>query len=264
MNILQNKPFFHERESLRSGSEIHIHIISPLLVDCEEYEYLLDDSEIEKSRAFIFEKDRNLYQTAHIFLRSILSQYSTTSPENWSFSHNNYGKPAVKNDGELGLSFNLSHTHNMIACVVGYQYDLGVDIEGNRALEDLDGLCNLTLCDTERNHVLSAPLLQQEKLFYRYWTLKEAYIKAIGKGLTIPLKKIKYEVNHSGNWECSIDLSPDKAADLHAMYRDLPGKYSLAMCANIANSDHLPTLHFYDWNNNGKSELVDFRVKPKR
>jgi len=250
----------HERKTLET--EIHIHVICPQLVNYVANDYFLDAKEIERRNAFIFEKDRNLYQAAHVFLRKMLSQYADINPECWMFTSNHFGKPAIKNVGQEFLSFNLSHTHGMIVCAIGYKHDLGIDIEGSQALPDLADLCRLTLADHEKDHVLSMPLGKQEKVFYRYWTLKEAYVKALGKGLTIPLTKIKYEVKKNGNWLCSVDI-PESNDDLYALYYDLPENYSLAFCAKITERDHLPKLRLFNWNHRSHSEYLNFNVGPK-
>ena len=262
MSQSYNEHFPHERRLLESRAEIHIHVISPKLVDYLTSDYLLDKREIDRSNKLIFNKDRNLYKASHVFLRRILSRYSDVDPEHWGFSYNNFGKPAIKNHGQENLNFNLSHTHSMIACAVGYQYDLGIDIESNVTLNDLEDMCHLVLCDNERGNVLSAPPSQQEKTFYRYWTLKEAYVKALGKGLTIPLKNIKYESTTVSSWLSSVDLKPKIEGNLYGWYHDLAEPYSLALCAKIDEPNYTPIIRLLDWNNN-TSECFNFNVKPK-
>lgn len=263
MSQLDGRAFQDKKHALKSDAEIHIHVISPHMVDYPTSKHLLDQKEVDRGNSFAFDKDRNLYQASHVFLRRILSQYADIPPEYWAFSCNDFGKPAIENSGQESLSFNLSHTHSMIACAVGYQYDLGVDIEGNQAVSNLVDMCRITLSDAELTTVLSTLPKQREKLFYRYWTLKEAYIKALGKGLSIPMKKIKYEIKPNGTWSCSVDFTPDITGELYALHHNLPDNYSLALCANVVEATDLPTIRLFNWNEDNNSKCLKFNVIPK-
>lgn len=263
MNSFDNDTFLHERKALKCQTEIHVHIACPQSIDIVSDKYLLDEKEMVKSEELFFEKDRNLYQSSHIFLRKILSKYTAIAPEKWKFTHNKYGKPGVNSDDYKWLKFNLSHTHSMIACAIAYQYDVGVDVEHHRPLKDLAGLCRTALSDSERAYVFRfIEPQQQERHFYRYWTLKEACLKAMGKGLSIPLQRISYEVSENGVWRCSIDPEVDNTRYFLSLHLELQEEaYSLALTAKITNTDNLPVVRLFN-HNSGRSQCLSFNVLP--
>lgn len=227
--------------------EIHTHIIHPHQIENKKCNHLLDTYEQQRSRSFVFDKDRMLYSASHIFLRQILSRYASVNPEDWQFSYDAFGKPAISSPGYASLKFNLSHTHSMIACAISYGHELGVDIERHRTLGNFTDMCRLVLSEQERRHLLPLALPQQESLFFRYWTLKEACVKALGKGLTIPLHSIQYEPANSKKWQCTID-STLKAGDLYSFYYTIPqDSYSLALAARINQRHAVPVIRLFDW-----------------
>ena len=165
------------------------------------------------------------------------------------FTHNAYGKPRISNKGYEHLSFNLSHTHSMITCAIGHQYDVGVDIEYHRSLDDLSGLSHLALCPSEEKHILSfSNLLQKERLFYRYWTLKEACIKAFGKGLSMPLKEIKYTLQEGKPWTCCINSLPCSRTQIYSFSHTMQNRYTLALAVKLLSSEKVPSIRLTNWN----------------
>lgn len=263
MNLFSDCSFLSEKEALKCKAEIHVHIIYPKNINTVRDSYQLNEEEIAKSKSFIFEKDRNLYQSSHIFLREILSKYTAIAPDKWEFTHNKYGKPRVKNNGCKWLNFNLSHTHSLIACVIAHQYNVGVDVERHRSLKDLEGLSQIALCDDERTHIFTAAEPQErERLFYSYWTLKESCLKAMGKGLSIPLQCISYKISKDEAWQVFIDPDVYDTGGFFSLYYSLPeGDYSLALTAQIAETDSLPVVRLFN-HNSGKSQSLFFNVTP--
>lgn len=172
--------------------DVYIHLASPDEINLKQI-HVLDAIEYKRAQAFKFAKDQTLYIAAHIFLRQTLSRYATLSPEKWCFKHNYYGKPSIDNDGYRHLHFNLSHTQGLIACAVSYRYIVGIDVEQYRQLDDLNTLASYALARKEVEDLCSiADKQQQIQRFFTYWTLKEAYIKARGMGLSIPLQQFTF------------------------------------------------------------------------
>ena len=194
-------------QSLKDG-EIHIHLSYVEAVDLTD-ENLLNTAESTRANAFKFSKDRTLYSASHIYLRQILSQYGTLPPAKWAFKTNAYGKPSIANKGYEWLHFNLSHTQGLIACATRYQQEVGIDVEQQKWLPDIDSLCQYTFSITEAADVLSlSSRPAQQQRFFSYWTLKEAYIKARGMGLSIPLQQFNFIQDENNNWHlhCEPEL----------------------------------------------------------
>lgn len=174
-----------------------LYIIDPSLVD-RKLSYYLSSEEQSKASGFHSDKDRELYELSHIALRQLLSQQTNQAPESLQFFYNQYGKPFLLNDSSI--HFNLSHTQQAIACTIGKETLLGVDIEYLKPIPDLQELCEYAFHPNEAETVLSLPKEKQLKSFYTYWTLKEAYIKALGTGLSTSLQSFYFQWNVS-HWE---------------------------------------------------------------
>jgi 4'-phosphopantetheinyl transferase len=169
------------------------------LVDAEPWQRwlpLLDPTETERAARFMFEKDRRTYVLSHVLVRTMLSTFANVDPAAWRFETNAHGKPRIV--GPVGfedLRFNLSHTRGGALCGVVQGAEIGVDIETLDRATDHLGLCERYFSTAETAVLRAAPTDRQRELFFRFWTLKEAYIKARGLGLAIPLDAFSYELD---------------------------------------------------------------------
>ena len=144
----------------------------------------LNQIEREKAESFFHQRDRKNYQLSHIYLREILSHYTPTiHPKEWEFKHNSFGKPYISNQN---IHFNISHTTSYFAMIISNK-ECGIDIEQSGHIEINRAILDLTLTPKE------AQQLKEKNLsFYTFWTLKEAYLKAIGRGLSTPPNSIEF------------------------------------------------------------------------
>jgi len=144
---------------------------------------------------FRFPHDRRDYAAAHALLRTSLSQYADLAPGSWQFREAPGGKPQlVPADGVPPLSFNLSHTHGLVACAITNGADVGIDVEAV-ARHVGDGVAERFFSPRENADIrqcASEPL--RARRFIELWTLKEAYVKAIGTGLAHALDSIVFDV----------------------------------------------------------------------
>lgn len=156
---------------------------------------LVSEGEQERCDRFVFEKDRRLYLLAHGMLRKVLSRYAPAAPQAWSFESNRYGKPEISDPPlERRLRFNLSHTDGLVACAVTTEVDVGVDVEDARRMVEVESLAPRFFSAPEAEALLRLPAAEQQDRFFDYWTLKEAYIKARGMGLSIPLADFSFDL----------------------------------------------------------------------
>lgn len=152
--------------------------------------YLQELTEQERVRyqRFMFQKDSDLYLLTRALCRKVLSTYVETSPSSWLFESNAYGKPAVSFP-EAGkyLEFNLTNTPGLVACMVSDRYHVGVDAEAfDRKSTTLD-IAKRFFSKREFKELQTHPPEELTRRFFHYWTLKEAYIKVRGMGMSIPL-----------------------------------------------------------------------------
>ena len=223
-------------QRLQQG-EIHLYLIYPEAVDITGKNWL-DQYERERANQFKFNKDRHLYITAHLFVRKVLSQYASLSPDAWRFKTNDYGKPFISNYHYGELCFNLSHTQGLIACVVAYKRAVGVDVEQYRQLNEFNALCQSVFSSLEVSDILSLNTrTAQQQRFFTYWTLKESYIKARGMGLSIPLQEFSFIEIVTGKWELHDDINLIDNRKHWRFFSDKIDEYYLAITVAIASSE---------------------------
>ena len=161
---------------------------------------LLSSDESERSEQFIFVKDRNRFSVRRGLLRVLLSHYTGIKPDDIQFSYGQNGKPAIpemlnKND----IRFSLSYSKKFCLFAITRCREIGVDIEFNGGSFDYDQVINNFFTEKEISSVYCQNRKQRENAFLKLWTKKEALIKALGIGLSLPLSSfdvslLDYEV----------------------------------------------------------------------
>ena len=156
----------------------------PGIVD--EYRRLLTPEELAQEQRFKFERDRIQHVVARALARIALGQYTETDPGAMEFVSNAFGKPFLS-EPAAPLEFNLSHTPGLVVCLVALGREVGVDTEDvSRQVEHMV-LGRRFFARGEFAALEAMPAERQGAGFFRFWTLKEAYVKACGLGLSIPL-----------------------------------------------------------------------------
>ena len=157
------------------------------MLDARETDLLSSDERARCAR-FAFARDRRDFAAAHALLRTRLSHYADIAPAAWTFDALPDGKPfIVSSSGEPTLSFNLSHTHGFVACAIAGGGEVGIDVESvDRALDGRT-IAARYFSKAESDWLDACDARERAIRFIELWTLKEAYIKAIGRGLSHPL-----------------------------------------------------------------------------
>lgn len=145
----------------------------------------LSPDERERAARFLFDRHRTAFIAARGTLRELLGEYLGCTPSEVAFSYSSYGKPALASPAST-LHFNLSHSGGIAAAAFATGGELGIDVER------VDRKVDLTVADSyfspyeiERLHAL--PAADHPSAFFRIWTRKEAFVKAQGQGLSLPL-----------------------------------------------------------------------------
>lgn len=154
---------------------------------------MLDEDETRRWQRYLASESRALFLVAHVATRTILSRYDDRSPESWRFDRGAHGRPEIV-DGPPGMRFNISHTKAMVAVLVHGQADCGVDVEPIRRPTDMRSVARRVFTNAEQASIFSQPPEQQAGRFYQLWTLKEAFIKAKGKGFALPLRQFSFTI----------------------------------------------------------------------
>ena len=154
----------------------------------------LSDGERAKAARFVFERDRRRYVAAHIGLRMLLSAETSLPPESIAFQEGPFGKPFLV--APVRPSFNLSHSEDTGVVLIARQGDWGVDIEHLRPMPDATHLAERNFSAAECKALGLVAAEERHAAFLTGWTRKEACLKAIGSGLSIPPNVFTAGIGH--------------------------------------------------------------------
>jgi len=157
----------------------------------------LRSQELQRYRRLQLERHRTQLLLSRYLVRSVLSLYAESNrPEDWCFVTNSYGKPVLDQKQHalpMPLFFNLSHSQGKLVVAIAASEALGVDVEGSTRPRRIGAIANRYFAPQEVTALQLLPVHQQLPRFYHLWTLKEAYIKARGLGLAIPLQHFAFQ-----------------------------------------------------------------------
>jgi 4'-phosphopantetheinyl transferase len=172
----------------------------------ESYQRLLSTDEARRLSRIRRTGPRHSYLVARALLRVTLSRYAPVEPAAWRFQVGEHGRPEIcAPDGAAWLRFNLSHTDGLVACAMVREHDIGVDVEAiDRPTRTLK-LAERFFSASEADDLRSLDPDSRAQRFVEYWTLKEAYLKARGAGLTLPLRGAAFELPASGEPRARFD-----------------------------------------------------------
>src|SRR5258706_5260926 len=193
-------------------SEGEVHVWRVVLVQpnpvVQELWHTLDQGERGRAERFRFQRDRERFIVAHGLLRTILGGYLGGAAGQLRFCYGAYGKPELAPECGAALSFNLSHAHELALYAITRERAVGVDIEHMRP-----GIADIAIAERffsphEVAALQALPDAERGLAFFTCWTRKEAYIKARGEGLSLPLDQFE------------VSLAPGQPASLLKTYWD--------------------------------------------
>jgi 4'-phosphopantetheinyl transferase len=187
-----------------------------------EYHRIMAPAEAEQQARFYFPEGRHEYLLTRALVRSVLSRYARVAPEAWTFVRNDHGCPRISGPaGAPPIRFNLSNTRGLIACLVALDRDVGVDVEDTERSSATVEIADRFFSPSEVRALHAQPESNQRARFFEYWTLKEAYIKARGMGLAIPLDQFSFHLDDGPEIRISFDprLGDDPGVWQFAQFR---------------------------------------------
>lgn len=192
-------------------NEVHVWKAS-LEATASEIDNLLPfliSEEVERARRFYFERDRRRWTVARAVLRALLGRYLGTDPSRPRLITNSYGKPSLaEQPTNTHLHFNISHSESLALYAFTYNREVGVDIEYMRDDIEYHDMATYHFSANEQATLRAVPAERQGEAFFLCWSRKEAYIKARGMGLSLPLDQF------------DVSLTPDEPAALLASRED--------------------------------------------
>ena len=181
-----------------SKAEVHLVCASDDIKDeglLAYYASLLTTKEQQHHDALRFDHGRRQYLITRALVRWVLSINSGAPPQDFVFATNRWGKPTISKPDGIALAFNVSHTRGLVTCAVALADALGVDVELPSDRGRTFEIAQRFFSAAEIEALRSLPPEVRDDRFFDYWTLKEAYVKARGMGLSLPFD------------QCTIDLS---------------------------------------------------------
>ena len=187
-----------------SPNEVHIFRIdlNRAQKEVETLRRLLDAVECERADAFYFDRDRNHFIVARAVLRMILGDYLNSNPAKLDFRYSEHGKPSLASSEHSKMQFNVSHSFGLCLCAFASEREVGIDVERIRDGPASEGIAENYFTPREVAALSALPIHQRNEGFFNCWTRKEAYIKARGQGLSLPLDSFE------------VSVAPDEPAQL--------------------------------------------------
>jgi 4'-phosphopantetheinyl transferase len=151
---------------------------------------LLSDAERQRASRFMFERDRRRFTVARARLRQLLAARLGVEPESVELAYGTHGKPALaRRSTDSDLRFNVSHSADVAVYAFAGGREVGIDVEVVRAIADADDIAARSFSPRENEAYLALDPQDRPLGFFNCWTRKEAFIKALGDGLSHPLDR---------------------------------------------------------------------------
>ena len=218
------------------GSEVHVWLATPEAITdpvrLAYYAAILSPQERARHQRFHFEKDRHSFLVSHALVRKVLSRYVDVAPAEWQFSAGRHGRPEIAGPaGVPALRFNLTHTAGLTGCLVTLDADCGIDAELITGRGNLQAIAEKMFADAELvalNKLDGRAFLER---FFIFWTLREAYCKALGVGLGFSKKNYVFETGSDDGVKIRFD-APASDSGRHWQFTILrPGADHVAAVA---------------------------------
>lgn len=213
-----------------ADNELHLWLVDLEAVEpglLAAYRDLMSEDELERNQRYRFDSGRFADCVTRALVRTSLSRYVDVDPTAWRFEKGEHGKPEISAPTKIApLRFNLSHTKRYIVCAITRRDDLGVDIETTQRKNDVLNIADRYFSQREITDLFDLPEHRQHDRFFDYWTLKEAYMKARGEGISLGL----------GNFSFSIPPKGDIGISFTAQIQDEPQHWQFALFSPKADA----------------------------
>jgi 4'-phosphopantetheinyl transferase len=207
--------------------------------DLVQYEKYLRIEEKEIRDKFVFKKDRDQYLLTRMLSRKLIADRLGVKYSTLQFDKNAYGKPFLIGGD---MVFNISHTKGLIVLALSDQSrSIGLDIEHIDKDIDVEAVMPVVFEDQEVAAVLDLPKEEQKSRFFEIWTLKESYIKVIGKGFYLSPKSFSFDFI-GDKIQFIRDVSEFDLSEIYFELFSFNEIYKLAICqVQTTNKDKIKT-----------------------
>jgi 4'-phosphopantetheinyl transferase len=189
---------------------------------------VLSPGERARCDRFVFSPDKHTYAAAHGLLRSALTlRQGARLPGSWRFDAGAHGKPYLA-PGQPPVGFNLTHTRGLVACALADVETIGIDVECVERRADTAAVASRYFSEREILALDHCAARERQVRFIELWTLKEAYLKATGAGLSTPLNQFGFELRGDSGLEFHAPDATSIGDWRFALFAPSPG-YRLAV-----------------------------------
>nr|VFJ65439.1 MAG: 4'-phosphopantetheinyl transferase [Candidatus Kentron sp. DK] len=211
--------------------------------EVERLRAFLAEEERLRAERFYFPEHRRHFIVARGVLRVLLGRYLRQPPGKIRFAYNRYGKPFP--DPDDGFRFNLSHSGGMALYAFARRGEIGIDMEWmGRGVGEMEQIAERFFAPREARTLLGLPAPERKAGFFRCWTRKEAYVKARGRGLSIPLDRFEVALAPEEEPRLLVNHDDPGDADRWSMHSFVPEKDYIAALV-VEGADHGIT--YYDF-----------------
>jgi len=194
----------------------------------------LSSDELDRASRFHFPRDRQRFASSRSLLRILLAGFLATDPAAVSFSYSEKGKPLLgPAHAGSNVKFNISHSGGITLLAFTRGREIGVDVEQVRSDFDVQAIARRFFSSKEQRQLADLPPEKNVDAFFRCWTRKEAYIKAVGDGLSLPLNQFDVSLE-TGEANALLATRPDASEAGHWLLQEVPGGpgYIAALCVH--------------------------------
>jgi 4'-phosphopantetheinyl transferase len=249
---IANARFDLKQSPKLAADEIHLWRVNLEAVAGEEpanerWSALLSEDEQARAARFHFARHRQYFTATRAILRRVLAAYLHTDAKALAFAYGAKNKPMLGAEyASSALAFNVSHSGDMALFAFVRSRQVGVDVERIRCDFDTSAIARRFFSAPEQSQLAALDPEQRHQAFFRCWTRKEAYIKAIGEGLSLPLDQFDVSLKQNDH-NALLATRPDQTEAKRWSLRDVaagPG-YAAALCVSGAD------WKLIDWNTDG-------------
>jgi 4'-phosphopantetheinyl transferase len=205
------------------------------------YQAVLDSTERHHYQRLQRPAAQHSYLLTRVLVRTILSHYRPLPPSAWRFQPGPQGRPEIVNPQAQGLRFNVSHTQGLIACAVADHGEIGIDVESLQRNHDVLAIAQRFFSAHEYAALREHPTAQRQERFVAYWTLKEAYLKARGLGLSGGLRQFSVVFTSGQAIRLQFTTPLHDTAERWALWQASPDEHHrLAVCVEHTDTAAVP------------------------
>jgi 4'-phosphopantetheinyl transferase len=235
-------PWLPPKTSLKlSNNDVHVWraTLSQPPARVQELARILSGNERMRSERFRFKQDRRRFIVSHGILRLILGRYLDIEPSQLQFRYGPLGKPYLKEGfADSDLRFNLAHSNDLALYAVAVGREVGIDLERINGEIEYEQIAERFFSPIERETLQAQPAELRQDSFFVGWTRKEAYVKAKGEGLSLPLGSFDVSLAPEEPAELRVSNNPQEAPRWSLQDLNLGGDYKAALAVE-GNEWHL-------------------------